>query len=783
MLFCKKDELHNESDVEQKFILPMLTSKNPLGFSYSSADFRTKADLRQIKIDKGNSAKIYYPDYLIIIRGLPALIIEAKHPQSDLDNDLREARLYATEINSGFPKNINPCSKIIISNGFRTIGCSWDTSISEVDLSFDEVFIENPKYNDLVKFASRTALAKYADDLYRNIRGGTVFQKPLRILGGDIVQNEELPQNSFGTSLALEYRHLFNPDTRTERVNIVKNAYVTSTRRQKHVDPIEKIIRAANPPSITQAQQIEDTTDPKEIVKILAENKSLKHEIILLIGGVGSGKSTFTDYIQEVSLPAEVKAHTLWVSIDLNVAPLTKDKIYIWLIKQISNSLKNAYVEIDFDDIVNIKKLYSVQLRQLEKGVLSLFEKHSEKYNELIANKILELQANIDLTLNALIRFLCAERGKSLIIVLDNCDNRNLEDQLLMFQVAKWLQDELECLIFLPLRDTTYDHHRKEPPLDTVIKDLVFRIDPPALMEVISRRVDFALKQMKLKGSNALYYDLPNGMRVEYPQSDQGMYLICILRSLFQADAFFRRVIAGIAGRDIRKGLEIFLDFCKSGHISSAEILKIRHANGTLPLPKHVVTRVLIRGNRKYYQDASSVIKNLFFSLPEDTIPDPKVRIAILRWLKNRYRLPGSNGVWGYFKVSELISNLTPYGHSADRVRLELDNLAKAQCILAESQDNNIKSDDELISISPSGHVHLDLLADVNYLASCSEDVWYKDSAAAKRIALRITDQSGNGHFTTKSALENAEELLTYLSNYQNMFGSSAESVPYFRFR
>ena len=83
-IFCKKTELLNESDVEQKFILQMLTNQPPLGLGYSFSDFRTKPDIRQILIDKGKSKKLYYPDFIIIINGFPSLIIEAKGPKEDV---------------------------------------------------------------------------------------------------------------------------------------------------------------------------------------------------------------------------------------------------------------------------------------------------------------------------------------------------------------------------------------------------------------------------------------------------------------------------------------------------------------------------------------------------------------------------------------------------------------------------------------------------------------------------------------------------------------------------
>ncbi|MCQ5178402.1 hypothetical protein, partial [Faecalibacterium prausnitzii] len=73
------------------------------------------------------------------------------------------------------------------------------------------------------------------------------------------------------------------------------------------------IIRSAISPIQKEGIQILDTENPKEIIELLSDKKKLKNEVCLLIGSVGSGKSTFTDYIREVALPIELKQETFWL--------------------------------------------------------------------------------------------------------------------------------------------------------------------------------------------------------------------------------------------------------------------------------------------------------------------------------------------------------------------------------------------------------------------------------------------------------------------------------------
>ncbi len=105
-----------ESDVEQKFLWPLFTRLTPEGFSFATSDIATKPSIRRFKIGKGTQAKLYYPDYVVVIGGLPVLVAEAKHPDHDLDEAFREARLYAAELNALFPPQVNPCMHILATN-------------------------------------------------------------------------------------------------------------------------------------------------------------------------------------------------------------------------------------------------------------------------------------------------------------------------------------------------------------------------------------------------------------------------------------------------------------------------------------------------------------------------------------------------------------------------------------------------------------------------------------------------------------------------------------------
>ena len=97
------------------------------------------------------------------------------------------------------------------------------------------------------------------------------------------------------------WQHL-QSESQEERAYIVQHAYISSKRRERYVGPIDKIIRALSAPSIAHIETIEDSEKPTELTSLLARPpKTVENQVILLVGSVGSGKTTFIDYLAHCS--------------------------------------------------------------------------------------------------------------------------------------------------------------------------------------------------------------------------------------------------------------------------------------------------------------------------------------------------------------------------------------------------------------------------------------------------------------------------------------------------
>ena len=157
------------------------------------------------------------------------------------------------------------------------------------------------------------------------------------------------------------------------------------------------------------------------------------------------------------------------------------------------------------------------EISRFDKGLGSLLCGSDVERNRELYKILNEAIRNVDSYLEALLFFIKENYAKIPIVVLDNCDKRNKGEQLLMFEVAQWLRAQYKCIVILPMRDATYDTYKSEPPLDTVVRDLVFRIDPPDLLRVLQARLDY-ITRITEQSSNT--YILENGMRVAVKRSE-----------------------------------------------------------------------------------------------------------------------------------------------------------------------------------------------------------------------------------------------------------------------
>lgn len=154
-----------------------------MGLSLLPKDIYTKASIKSIIIDKGRSKKNYFPDYVYVNSGVPLLVVEAKSPGEDLEEAMREARLYACEINARFGQHADPVKYVIACDGHRLLAGLHNDETPLFDISSTDFSPVNTKFADFLLQFGYKSLNNWGDEVIRTMRPKR-YWKPRKLVGG-----------------------------------------------------------------------------------------------------------------------------------------------------------------------------------------------------------------------------------------------------------------------------------------------------------------------------------------------------------------------------------------------------------------------------------------------------------------------------------------------------------------------------------------------------------------------------------------------------------------------
>jgi hypothetical protein len=150
-----------------------------------------------------------------------------------------------------------------------------------------------------------------------------------------------------------------------------------------------------------------------------------------------------------------------------------------------------------------------------------------------------ELIADKEKFVEAIARQYSGEKRFSIVVVFDNVDKRSRDVQLAIFEAAQWFKELTRALVIVNLRDTTFEAHRDEPPLDAFINAVNFYIKSPRFAAMLRKRLDIVLDNIRQDPelSKAQKFTIESGATITHDSSRLGEFLTSIYVSLFDRKA------------------------------------------------------------------------------------------------------------------------------------------------------------------------------------------------------------------------------------------------------
>src|SRR5439155_8521787 len=170
--------------------------------------------------------------------------------------------------------------------------------------------------------------------------------------------------------------------------------------------------------------------------------------------------------------------------------------------------------------------------------------------------------------------------------------------------------ERTRCFVILQMRDETYERYKNQPPLDTFRTGITFHITPPRFLDVVKKRLELSLEYLEAEAKEKQSFTIETGARVSYHKSHLQAFLRGLYIELFERKRNVSRVLEALAGRDVRRALEMFVSIITSGHLSENAITSIVKGSGGFPISEHAVLKILMRTEYRFFSDHSGYINN-----------------------------------------------------------------------------------------------------------------------------------------------------------------------------
>jgi hypothetical protein len=592
-----------------------------------------------------------------------------------------------------------------------------------------------------------------------------VFKRPISMF---LSPDEQLERNVLHTQLHPFIETVFRELNRDEQLEVLEKCYVF----RKTLVVVEhdlKIFIEDAIPGFAISDGVQPTqAGPKDSGNIEVEIKNLKIDgsgaLFLLLGGIGSGKTTFLYRFLNITCKDILGARTLAFRVDFLSAPGNQEDaeefIFNSLLEQIRKPGTNQDVEnrdnllAAFQDIHNQKKiLYGVDSKKAE-----------EKFLEVIDKTQLDNKAYVPRLLRQQIKL-----GKTIIVVIDNVDQLSPSYQNHIFMIAQKLMREVGCIVIVALREESY-YSAKSQKVLSAYNNSKFHIASPPLLYVLSKRLAYCRSLLEMQPEN-IRLKLRTQVTLDFEQIKD--FLSIVEYSTLTRNRNIVRFIEYLSFGNMREALEMFSLFLYSGSTNVEKMLSIFKREGRYFVGFHEFARAVILGDRKYYKENESKVANLF----ERTAYKNNSHFTSLRlihFLITRNTSYSSDGK-GFVSIEELFQLFESIFQNTKDLSEMIIKLLRRQIVELDTKQNDNLINAKYIRVTSAGIYYYKYLVQAfAYLDLVLLDTPIEDDKVVNVIfglskeLEKISDQRSCLEEKMNKRFERAEVFLDYLEKCEN---------------
>ncbi len=734
-----KDKLSsfNEADTRGKVIDELL--KDCLGWGEDEIK-------REQKVNSG------YIDYQLFNMGSCVLVIEAKKGGDYFDIPITySSRTYKINGAISMVKNLVAamnqvrsycndlgCKYAAVFNGHQmvlfspiSIGRAWTEGTCIIFRSLDDIKENYNQFWNILAFehVASGSLSKHLERGKRDIS----FDK--------VIYSIHNPDQSWSRNELYIYirpisEFVFSELLDEARMDVLKECYVFGRSNKPLIDEMEEYF-IDKLPHFSEKYKIKDIYENEvktgTFQKEFAEKAydKTKGALMVLLGGIGAGKSTFLHRFFKLSNHENL----LWFYIDFRNAPTSEAEIETFILAKVLNewgskfalTLTRILEEVGFAADMTDQKTYFAKLFNLL---------HHLKF--------------------------------SVALIIDNVDQHDYSLQEKIFLTSHHLTDVLKTVTIVALREETFLTSTRTGIFDAYDTPK-FHIGSPNFLEMITKRVDFTLKLLE---SRAQFIEkIPPDALIDLKK-----YFSIIRSSLQLENSQSKKIVTlidNISVGNMREALRMFNNFIVSGNTNIKEIFEKYEQSGSFQIAFHQFVKSITLGEYRYYMQERSHVANVFDF--DTSLGDSHYNLLrVLRYLADRFNKRSPIGR-GYVLIDDLFSTAADVFIGHEVIADSLLRLSQFNLVEYDNQSRIDLKKASYAKITPAGSYYLTkLIYEFVYHDAILIDTPISDKSSLKElrrlshatdIKLRLERANIFVNYLAKSELDEIKEHPEYLHN------------------
>jgi hypothetical protein len=729
-----------------------------------------------------------YSDYILDVFGKKMVIVEAKKegktflfPQDNksktlkvsgailsdqnIKNVIKQVRGYCDDLGVRYAIATNGYSWII----FRAIkeNGSWKDGNARIFSSIERILESFTEFWNLLSF---DAICKGSLD--KEFGLAITPQRQLRRVLSHL-NNPDAPllRNSLHTQLNPVITYFFEDIADPEHIEILKNCYVYSRSLTLAANDINYVIKDVMPKFIKDQKGIElfqgkdDSGDFGESMNYaMTKNNG---QLFLLLGGIGSGKTTFQKRYQ-LTVGQEALNNSIWFVIDFLKPPIDPTDLEPFVWRSILDQLRARYNSPHLETRRNIKRAFKDEIEALKETDLYNLKEGSEEYEKVLTSHLTKWQQNLGEYVPRLLGLAKPRQNLSVVLFFDNVDQLSPHYQSQIFLLAQHITKRTGSITIVALREESY-YTASVQKVFTAYINRKFHIASPPFRKMIGLRIKFVLNLFDENAGDNKYFDSIFNSNLFYSDDKSKIsdFLKIVENSIFETNKNIARFIDHICFGNMRMALGMFGTFLVSGATDIDKMLHIYRREGSYFVPFHEFLKSIMLGDRMFYKESYSPIINLFECGSErNSSHFTSIRLlSLLNKLKSNYSVEGR----GYTDINRIIAAFENKFNNTEDIIKTMNRLLVNQLIEVNTRSTENINNSTHIRIASSGWYYLRyLMYTFSYLDLVLQDTPINSEDVYQKLvnSLYLVNNLGGPDEEKEQRLEERFNRVSIFLNY-----------------